>query len=63
MKEKQRTDVDISDPLIESRLAFTEVLMPESRFARTGVGAEKVGTNQLIFMRSVWQCEMFSGIV
>jgi hypothetical protein len=27
------------------------------------VGVEKVGTNQLIFMRCVWQCEMFSSIV
>jgi hypothetical protein len=28
-----------------------------------GVGVEKVSTNQLIFMRSVRQCEMFSSIV
>ena len=35
----------------------------EPQLARTRVGVEKVGTNQLIFMRSVWQCEMFSSIV
>jgi hypothetical protein len=33
------------------------------QLAITGVGVEKVGTNQPIFMRSVWQCEMFSSIV
>jgi len=27
------------------------------------VGVEKVGTNWLIFMKSIWQCEVFSGIV
>ena len=27
------------------------------------MGVEKVGTNQLIFMRFVWQWEMVSGIV
>jgi len=31
--------------------------------AITGVGVEKVGTNQLIFMKSIWQCEVFSSIV
>jgi hypothetical protein len=30
---------------------------------RTGVGVEKVSTNWLIFIRFVWQCEAFSGIV
>jgi hypothetical protein len=29
----------------------------------TFVGVEKVGTDQLIFMRSVWRLEMFSSIV
>jgi hypothetical protein len=24
------------------------------------VGVEKVGTNQLISMKSIWQCEVFS---
>jgi hypothetical protein len=34
-----------------------------SQLSRTGVGVEKVGTNQLIFMRSVWRLEVFSSIV
>jgi hypothetical protein len=42
--------------------------MPEVRRARlqlltSGVGVEKLGTNQLNFMRSVWHSEAFSGIV
>jgi hypothetical protein len=33
------------------------------QLVKTPVGVEKVSTNWLIFMKSVWQCEAFSGIV
>jgi hypothetical protein len=33
------------------------------QLAMTGVGVEKVSTNWLISMRSVWQCEVFGSIV
>ena len=33
------------------------------RWVRSAVGVEKVGTNQLISMKSIWQCEVFSSIV
>jgi hypothetical protein len=35
----------------------------EGELLQTGVGVEKVGTNQLISMKSIWQCEVFSSIV
>jgi hypothetical protein len=33
------------------------------RLTLTGVGVEKVGTNQLVFMKTVWDCEAFRSIV
>ena len=46
-----------------TRITATAIAVFVSRLALTGVGVEKVSTNWLIFMKSVWQCEAFSGIV
>jgi hypothetical protein len=38
-------------------------MLVRAGMAISGVGVEKVSTNQLILMRSVWQLELFHSIV
>jgi hypothetical protein len=51
----------VTDTLVVLRKAKSEFEAAGYQ-VETGVGVEKVSTNPLISMRSVWQCEMFSGI-
>jgi hypothetical protein len=42
---------------------YTSTVEAGCQLVLTDVGIEKLDTNQLIFMKSVWRCEAFSGIV
>ena len=60
---ESRRCVHVSRGTYSVEFNLLKVTRPECQMAISGVGVEKVGTNQLIFMRSVWQWEMFSSIV
>jgi hypothetical protein len=59
--EQGTWEKQVTDTLVVLRKAKSEFEAAGYQ-VETGVGVEKVSTNPLISMRSVWQCEMFSGI-